>query len=94
MEKHKIRVTVQTLYGLEIQRVAEEYAESKWISVEDSLPQDDQVVIICMTSPYLNRRKVTSDEYNGVEFIYAESTMREKVTHWMPLPDPPKTNEL
>ena len=61
----------------------------EWIKVEDRLPEDYQVVIICMTLPF-NKTKVTSDEYNGSYWVYAELIMHEKVTHWMSLPEPPK----
>lgn len=65
--------------------------ENKWISVKDRLPKNEQDVLA-----YLNDGEETRiapcNYYNGVWF---DSVMNcvvvlQNVTHWMPLPEPPK----
>lgn len=64
-----------------------------WISVEDRLPEDAQNYIICVlegdgtkhvtTGTYDWRYKMWSDEVGGI-------WEPQRVTHWMPLPEPPR----
>ena len=62
---------------------------SDWISVEERLPETFEPVIVC--------REVTKDErkveqghrdVNGWWKVYGTRT--KHVTHWIPLPEPPK----
>lgn len=62
---------------------------SEWISVEERLPDMFKPVIVC--------RRFTKDELkveqgyrdvNGWWKVYGTRT--KNVTHWMPLPKPPK----
>ena len=62
---------------------------NEWISVDDDLPQEDFEVIVCSDDDvYMSVFRagyVQGDYYFDVEI--------EKnivVTHWMPLPEPPK----
>lgn len=58
----------------------------KWISVEDRLPTPNQVVLIFWDN------KITSGSYKNFHNGYFQhgSATQLKVTHWQPLPDPPK----
>ena len=67
------------------------YAEQKWISVKDRLPEPDTKVLVygrneygvyCITCLYSAHRK----------WLYHNRTTAdgETITHWMPLPEPPK----
>lgn len=70
---------------------------SKWISVKDRLPEDDDLVLVIASGkPHEN---ITLD--NAIElatFSMDEGWILEmlpewedpKVTYWMPLPEPPK----
>jgi hypothetical protein len=62
----------------------------KWISVNDRMPEDGQEVII-----YSEGGKVEAGVYysNEFGFDYYDVSIRDiivNVTHWMPLPEPPK----
>lgn len=60
-------------------------SNQQWISVEEKLPPEDREVLIfdgtCMYvafSPFCD------------EFRFSCCGQRTKVTHWMPLPEPPQ----
>lgn len=63
-----------------------------WISVEDRLPEESQLVLTW------NQEDVKVDVYAWIGDYYGIGFMKDlmqegfKVTHWMPLPDPPKTD--
>lgn len=64
-------------------------AAAGWISVKDKLPPYGQPVIVCR--PYSkDQLKVEQGclDLNGWWRVYGTRTKR--VTHWMPLPQPPK----
>ena len=59
---------------------------SKWISVKDRLPEDQEEVFVCTRSKNGNRN--IDKGYLSVDrFIHRRSA---DVTHWMPLPELPK----
>ena len=67
---------------------------NKWVSVKDRMPKDGQDVLA-----YLNYGEETRiapcNYYNGVWY---DSVMNcvvvlQDVTHWMPLPEPPKEDK-
>ena len=66
---------------------------SKWISVEDRLPEVNQPVIVVLkdTDP-----SVWLADYRGQEQFsccHQLITFIGEVTHWMPLPEPPELRE-
>jgi hypothetical protein len=68
--------------------------EMKWISVKDRLPEENDYFLCYRTNIY--RGKEIS-LYEVLEFIEKFKVWRgngypntEDVTHWMPLPEPPK----
>ena len=72
---------------------------NEWISVEEKLPDtDDNVLVIC-NGEYKNIRFINaydlaaydSDEDEWILDSYPEAVVT--VTHWMPLPQPPKEVE-
>lgn len=63
--------------------------EMSWISVKDKLPPFGQQVIVCRPDN-LGKPKVEQGcrDLNGWWRVYGTRTKR--ITHWMPLPEPPK----
>ena len=57
----------------------------EWISVDDRLPDDDEVVIICTDKNF-----VYAGELIGDTWFLDNDSWTATVTHWMPTPQPPK----
>ena len=65
----------------------------EWISVEDRLPDKGQYVISCLVAIDGSWKHVGCDVYFGDgrwAMIMPNECEEMKVTHWMPLPEPPK----
>ncbi len=71
--------------------------ETAWISVKDRLPDDDQMVLVIASGK--PQQNLTLDRAIEIASYYtADSWVLEawpewetpNVTHWMPLPEPPK----
>lgn len=58
----------------------------EWISIKEKLPENQTLVIVTD-----GKEVSVSDFWNG--WIYLHMPYIEKVTHWMPLPSPPKEAE-
>lgn len=72
-------------------RDGEAAAAPRWISVADSLPGFDieRVLVVINGNFVLGYPKMDTDRYlNGRWVRYGDN-----VTHWMPLPEPPKEDE-
>lgn len=67
---------------------------NEWISVEEILPKNDEEVLVCAYNSKLKFSTVFIDEYNDEgkwgEFSWLYDDYVWSVTHWMPLPEPPK----
>ena len=82
-------------YGRDLEKVVEPYdfiadflihsgvTVQEWISVEDRLPEDGDVVIICT-----NKNFVYAGELIGDTWFLDNDSWTATVTHWMPLPHP------
>ena len=57
----------------------------EWISVDDRLPEKDEIVIICTDENFIYAGELVGDTW----FLDNDS-WTATVTHWMPLPLPPK----
>jgi hypothetical protein len=58
----------------------------KWVSVDDELPNDGEEVLM-----YMNDGAVMSDiKCHSGRYSNKYGFERSRVTHWMPLPEPPK----
>lgn len=73
----------------------EHFAEPRWISVEERLPEPYHTVLVC------KRHLDAPDCYMTTDFrtpLYGDTvvwaselkTWKSGVTHWMPLPEPPE----
>ena len=76
-----------------LRKIAEELgqrqAASSWISVKDRLPEGGKCVLV-----YSQDGGVAEGKYNArfkewVQFRWSVTDLKN-VTHWMPLPEPPK----
>jgi len=61
---------------------------SEWISVEDRLPESMMTDCACI----INSGEIVIGSYNNDRDYWAchSAGSGNKVTHWMPLPPPPK----
>ena len=57
----------------------------EWISVKDRLPEKDEIVIICTDKNFIYAGELVGDTW----FLDNDS-WTATVTHWMPIPRPPK----
>ena len=57
----------------------------EWISVKDRLPEDGETVTICTEKGF-----VYAGELIGDTWFLDNDSWTENVTHWMPMPQPPK----
>ena len=66
-----------------------EAATPRWISIEERLPESFRPVIVCRNYAK-GERKIEQGmlTVNGWWKVYGTNT--KSVTHWMPLPEPPK----
>ena len=66
-----------------------ERVKQEWISVDERLPEHSQKVLVCddrqnmVTAMYVTFDNGGFDWCTSVRLVY-------EVTHWMPLPEPPK----
>lgn len=67
--------------------------ETHWISVKERLPKAFEQVIVCREGAAIGAVKVEQGclDVNGWWKVYGTRTKR--VTHWMPLPEPPVPEE-
>lgn len=57
------------------------YRKQEWVSVDERLPEESMTVITCNAEG-----EVDTDYYGYYSLGFSDKT----VTHWMPLPEPPK----
>lgn len=67
--------------------VTKGYRKQEWISVEERLPEIEQIVLCCLG---LVQNVYTYKGNNIWEDSYGYYQKDEPITHWMPLPEPPK----
>ena len=78
----------------------------EWISVEDRLPEDSGYYLVVYRDKYNGSISIAFDMYVKCnvgewwesefacditkQFLWATRLQEQEVTHWMPLPEPPK----
>lgn len=74
----------------------EEYREQGWVRVEDGLPEVNERVLVWAANLYVMNH-VAQGLYDGSRWfvVYeggeeAGTFSSEYISHWMPLPEPPK----
>jgi hypothetical protein len=71
-----------------VEQMVEHYFGSKWIPVSDRLPGVFKAVIV-----WTEYHEIGEAQYNGKHFQWIDDEGDYEyahVTHWMPLPNPPK----
>ena len=64
---------------------------SEWISVKDALPKTGYVYLITLNPPATMPQTMEAYlRHDGTWWRGSVSLMSEYITHWMPLPEPPK----
>ena len=94
--KRFYRDKLNTLATIHAQKIAEKMVSERWINVEDRLPEKDgKSSIYCLVNsehdgivvrPYNEYHKCWDDE--DADDYYCDA-IGGKITHWMPLPNPP-----
>jgi hypothetical protein len=66
----------------------------EWISVKESLPNEEQIVLIAPKNARASHPRKTLIGYRDHGDLWIQLPnywiIKETVTHWMPLPEPPK----
>jgi hypothetical protein len=62
----------------------------EWISVKDRLPEKDFKVLCFYSNQYIDVLEYWYDEKEIPVFFNPPLHSVNDVTHWMPLPEPPK----
>jgi hypothetical protein len=65
---------------------------AEWISVKDRLPNKDTEVLCCSVRGDLFIGKYLEAIYTEDVYVFVDTNRWDarSVTHWMPLPEPPK----
>ncbi len=58
----------------------------KWIPVTERLPKDEANILVCHKNGF-----VTTNAWLGTHWWFKNE--KNPITHWMPLPEPPKEGE-
>jgi hypothetical protein len=62
--------------------------QDNWISVEDRLPENHELVNIILNSGAITVGRISSKFTNWICFTI-KGVLNLQVTHWQPLPNPP-----
>lgn len=62
---------------------------TRWISVEECLPEERDRYLTVSNEPWFGTTVVDTMRWNGT-WMYDGRPTDATVTHWMPLPEPPK----
>ena len=75
-----------------IEQAAKAQAVQEWISVEDNLPNRQVNVLVASKHDFLCIASLTNNHKNN-KFYDGDGFAINSITHWMPLPKPPKAQE-
>ena len=66
----------------------------RWRSVEDELPDEDDVVLMVIANEDQSYRYVVMAAYLGHGYFreWGKTLVGDDPSHWMPLPPPPQEN--
>lgn len=90
-----LRLMLEAADALEAQqkRIEELEKQQRWVPVTERLPEDgsERVLVFVVTGDYnypVGNHPIDTDRYWGKHGKWVR--YGDKVTHWMPLPEPPK----
>ena len=63
---------------------------SEWISVKDKLPDKTDYYLVCLESPRCGLKDGVTTSYYQHKAKNWKAVYNPSVTHWMPIPEPPK----
>lgn len=68
---------------------------SEWISVDDRLPDDGQLVLVAKNNAINIKEFNSSSELGSFwwDIVVGECSLLYDYSHWMPLPEPPKEGD-
>ncbi len=61
----------------------------EWISVKDRFPEKD-ITVLTWDGDYIETMAYWYDENNKQVWFSPPAPPKDYITHWMPLPEPPK----
>ena len=61
----------------------------KWISVKDRLPEKKGTFLVCTKNDFYGTKNIAKVRFYDGEW-HGTGGIWSNVTHWMPLPEPPK----
>ena len=67
--------------------------DEKWIPVTERLPENAEVYL-CRIKSFGGEFRYTDTMKYVDGFFYEKGVATERVTHWMPLPEPPKEEQI
>lgn len=65
----------------------------EWISVKDKLPESGKRYLVQIIEPYFGTKMIDILRYDSSDWVYDGMPVLANVTHWMPLPEPPKEGQ-
>ena len=83
-------VDKHTQASWEAWQAAKAQAVPGWVSVEDSLPNRQVNVLVASKHNFVCIASLTNNHKNN-KFYDGDSFVINSITHWMPLPKPPKS---
>ena len=72
---------------------AKEALAGQWRSVDDKLPEIDDVVVVTYPNLYVPSDRDMGTAYYDGEDWYTTDDTHIRPTHWMPIPEPPKIDK-
>jgi hypothetical protein len=74
----------------EIRRLKNELKQTRWIPVSERLPTDDQYSVIGFDVLWGDVCNVIKIKNGWHKVISGKELHNDRITHWMPLPEPPR----
>lgn len=66
-------------------------AQSEWISVEEELPDNGITVLTVTEEGFVSTNYLVEERGAAWDCIWRFDSTSSPITHWQPLPEPPKT---
>ena len=87
-QKHSFDLNDET-----VAHIIDALERDRWISVEEPPEEETDVFVRCVSGEYKQLSWIDTCFYADGRFWFEDPDDEECVTHWRPLPEPPKENE-